>query len=566
MKVLTRKQMQEIDKESIEKIKIPSVVLMENAALSVVEVIHNNYLDIARLGVLVVCGSGNNGGDGMAIARHLFLRNIPVKVYIASKISKLKSDSLTQFNILKNLKVPIVYLEESEDDENEQENFIKKLTVDIGFSQVVVDALTGIGVKSDIGKFYDRIIQTVNKFANVIISVDVPSGLDVDTGKFFATEPIRATTTVTFAYPKLGLFLYPSYLYVGKLVLANISIPYINKKENPNLNVILPFEVADSIQYFPPNYYKNRLGNVLIIGGSHKYTGAPVLASKAALYSGAGMVYLMVDKSIHNIISSKTTEEIVEAYDKNNFEEILSSYYSKVQVILFGNGIEDNQVNFNILKHIINNFNGVLVIDGTGLHMFYDYFIANKNDFKTNLRKIVLTPHPGELTSFFSKLSSKVKASVVDDIDRLNNSSRLANFIPNSLVVSKGNPTFICYFDGVDNVYINLTNGLALAKAGSGDVLAGMIAAFIAAYNFNINKNIHDPILNAVNNAVFIHGLAGQLAKKDNSFISSNPSLFIEYIPKAISYLLNSFSKNLSVINFHSFSKSIGEYLQIIQL
>lgn len=566
MKVLTRKQMQEIDKESIEKIKIPSVVLMENAALSVVEVIHNNYLDIARLGVLVVCGSGNNGGDGMAIARHLFLRNIPVKVYIASKISKLKSDSLTQFNILKNLKVPIVYLEESEDDENEQENFIKKLTVDIGFSQVVVDALTGIGVKSDIGKFYDRIIQTVNKFSNVIISVDVPSGLDVDTGKFFATEPIRATTTVTFAYPKLGLFLYPSYLYVGKLVLANISIPYINKKENPNLNVILPFEVADSIQYFPPNYYKNRLGNVLIIGGSHKYTGAPVLASKAALYSGAGMVYLMVDKSIHNIISSKTTEEIVEAYDKNNFEEILSSYYSKVQVILFGNGIEDNQVNFNILKHIINNFNGVLVIDGTGLHMFYDYFIANKNDFKTNLRKIVLTPHPGELTSFFSKLSSKVKASVVDDIDRLNNSSRLANFIPNSLVVSKGNPTFICYFDGVDNVYINLTNGLALAKAGSGDVLAGMIAAFIAAYNFNINKNIHDPILNAVNNAVFIHGLAGQLAKKDNSFISSNPSLFVEYIPKAISYLLNSFPKNLSVINFHSFSKSIGEYLQIIQL
>lgn len=566
MKVLTRKQMQEIDKETIEKIKIPSVVLMENAALAVVEVIHNNYLDIARLGVLVICGSGNNGGDGMAIARHLFLRNIPVKVYIASKISKLKSDSITQFNILKNLKVPVVYLEESEDDENEQENFIKKLTVDIGFSQVIVDALAGIGIKSDIGKFYDRIVQTVNKFANVIISVDVPSGLDIDTGKFFATEPIRATTTVTFAYPKLGLFLYPSYLYVGKLVLANISMPYINKKENPNLNVILPFEVADSIQYFPPNYYKNRLGNVLIIGGSHKYTGAPVLASKAALYCGSGMVYLMVDKSIHNIISSKTTEEIVEAYDKNNFEEILSNYYSKVQVILFGNGIEDNQVNFNILKHIINNFNGVLIVDGTGLHMFYDYFIANKNDFKTNLRKIVLTPHPGELTSFFSKLSSKVKASVLDDIDRLNNSIRLANFIPNSLIVSKGNPTFVCYFDGVDNVYINLTNGLALAKAGSGDVLAGMIASFIAAYNFNINKNIHDPILNAVNNAVFIHGLAGQLSKKDNSFISSNPSLFIEYIPKAISYLLNSFPKNLSVINFHSFSKSIGEYLQIIQL
>ncbi|MFN3478190.1 MAG: NAD(P)H-hydrate epimerase, partial [bacterium] len=496
MKVLTRKQMQEIDKETIESLKIPSLILMENAGLDVVEVIHNNYLDLARKGAIVVCGSGNNGGDGMVIARHLFLRNIPVKIYLASKINKLKTDVLTQYNIVKNLKIPIVFLEDSENEEAEEQNFINKLIVDIGFNPIVIDSLVGIGPKSDIGKFYDKIIQTINKFAQVVVSVDVPSGLDVDSGKILATEPVRASTTVTFAYPKLGMFLYPAYLYVGKLIVANISIPYKEKKQKPNLNLVLPFEVANSIFYFPPNYHKSKLGNVLIIGGSYKYTGAPVLAAKAAFKSNAGMVYLMVDKNIHPIISSKLTEEIIEFYDKNNYDDLLNYYYNKVQVILFGNGIEDNRLNYNILKHILNNFKGVLIVDGTGLSLFYDYFINTKQDFKTNLKRIVLTPHGGELVNFYSKFSSgKMRVSVEEDIDRLDNSTRLANLIPNSVVVSKGNPTFICFYDEVDNVYINITNGIALAKAGSGDVLAGMISAYIANSFFTVNKNFEDPIV-----------------------------------------------------------------------
>ncbi|MFN4219360.1 MAG: NAD(P)H-hydrate epimerase [bacterium] len=567
MKVLTRKQMQEIDKETIESLKIPSLILMENAGLAVVEVIHNNYLDLARKGVIIVCGSGNNGGDGMVIARHLFLRNIPVKIYLASKINKLKTDVLTQYNIVKNLKIPIVFLEDSEDEEAEEQNFINKLIVDIGFNPIVIDSLVGIGPKSDIGKFYDKIIQTINKFAQVIVSVDVPSGLDVDSGKFLATEPVRASTTVTFAYPKLGMFLYPAYLYVGKLIVANISIPYKEKKQKPNLNLVLPFEVANSIFYFPPNYHKSKLGNVLIIGGSYKYTGAPVLAAKAAFKSNAGMVYLMVDKNIHPIISSKLTEEIVEFYDKNNYEDLLNYYYSKVQVILFGNGIEDNQLNYNILKHILNNFKGVLIVDGTGLSLFYDYFINTKQDFKTNLKRIVLTPHSGELVNFYSKFSSgKMRVSVEEDIDRLDNSTRLANLIPNSVVVSKGNPTFICFYDEVDNVYINITNGIALAKAGSGDVLAGMISAYIANSFFTVNKNFEDPIVEAVKNAVFIHGLAGQFSRKNYTSFSSLPSTLIENIHKAIDYLLKNYPQNVNVVNYNNLSKSIMEYLQIIEL
>ncbi len=568
MRVLLRKQMQEIDKETIENLGLPSVVLMENAALSVLEVIHNNYLDVARKGVIVICGSGNNGGDGMAIARHLFLRNIPVKVYLAAKTSKLKSDALLQYNIIKNLKIPIVSLQENQEnqEELEQDKFIQNLTIDLGFYPLVIDALVGIGVKSDLGKFYDRIIQVINKFSYNVISVDVPSGIDIDSGKFLSTEAVRASVTVTFAYPKLGLFLYPAYLYIGKLVISNISIPYTEKKLNPNINVILPFEVASTLFYFPPNYHKTKLGNVLIIGGNYKYTGAPVLASKAAFRSNSGMIYLMVNKNIHNIISSKVTEEIVEFYDKNNYEELLNSYYSKVNVILFGNGIEDNQVNYNIMKHIFMNFKGVLVIDGTGLAMFYDYFINNRNDFKTNLKKIILTPHSGELSNFFAKFSSKVKVSVNDDIDRLNTSTRLANLIPNSIIVSKGNPTFICFYDNVDNVYINLTNGLSLAKAGSGDVLAGIISAFIANSFFAVNKKIENSILEAIKNAVFIHGLAGQLARKNNTSFSTLPTDIISNIPKAIEYVLNNYSNNPNVLNVQTFSKSIGEYLQLVEL
>lgn len=567
MKVLTRKQMQEIDRETIETLKIPSLILMENAGLAVVEVIHSNYLDLARKGVIVICGSGNNGGDGMVVARHLFLRNIPVKVYLASKINKLKADVLTQFNIIRNLKIPIVFLEDTENEELEEQNFINKLTVDIGLNSLIIDSLVGIGPKSDIGKFYDKIIQTVNKFAQVVVSVDVPSGLDVDKGKFLASESIRASATVTFAYPKLGMFLYPAYLYVGKLIVANISIPYREKKQNPNLNLILPFEVANSIFYFPPNYHKSKLGNILIIGGSYKYTGAPVLAAKAAFKSNAGMVYLMVDKNIHSIIASKLTEEIIEFYDKSNYEDLLNYYYTKVQVILFGNGIEDNKLNYDILKHILDNFKGVLVIDGTGLNIFYDYFINTKQDFKTNLRKIILTPHSGELVNFYSKFSSgKMKVSVEEDTDRLDNSIRLANLIPNSVVVSKGNPTFICFYDGTDNVYINITNGIALAKAGSGDVLAGMISAYIANSFFTVNKNLEDPIMDAIKNAVFVHGLAAQFSRKNYTSFSSLPTTLVENIPKAIDYLLQNYSQNVNVISHSNLSKSIIEYLHIMEL
>ncbi|MEN3014835.1 MAG: NAD(P)H-hydrate epimerase [bacterium] len=567
MKILTRKQMQETDKYAIEKLKIPSIILMENAGLAVVEVIYNNYMDLARGGVIVLCGSGNNGGDGMVVARHLFLRNIPVKVFVASKVSKLKSDTLTQFNIIKNLRIPIYYLEEAEDEQKAEEEFIQRLTIELGFNSLLIDALVGIGIKTDVGKFYDKIIQNVNRFGSRIISVDVPSGLDVDTGKFFASEPIRAMCTVTFAYPKPGLFLYPAYLYVGKLIVANISIPYnIDKKDNPNINVILPFEVADSLNYFPPNYNKTKLGNVLIVGGSYRYTGAPVLASKAAFATNAGMVYLLVDKSIHNIIASKTQEEIVEYYDKTNYKQQLENLYQRVNTILFGNGIENNSINNQILEHIVSNFKGVLVVDGTGIHMFYDYFIKNKNDFKTNLKRIILTPHSGELSSFFTKVSSKVKVSLVEDIDRLNNSSRLASLIPNSIIVSKGNPTFICYYDEVDNVYINITNGIGLAKAGSGDVLAGIISALTAASFYTLNNKFEDIILEAAKTAVFIHGLSAQISRKDRTVYSVTPTEVIKNIPKAFEYIIQKYSVNPNIISLNSFSKSIIEYLQIIEI
>lgn len=567
MRVVNRKQMQEIDKETIDKIKIPSVILMENAGLAVLEVIYSNYLELARKGVVVVCGSGNNGGDGMVVARHLFLRGINVRVYLVANENKLKQDPTTQLNILKNLKVPIFSIGDM-DNEEEVDQFLRSMSFDLSISGLVIDALIGTGIKGDVGKLYSKVIETINRYSPLTISVDIPSGLDVDTGRFLVVEPVRAAVTVTFAYPKLGLFLYPAYIYVGKLIVANISIPYSSKLDNINYNLILPFDIVNKIPNFLPNYYKYKVGSVLFIGGSLKYTGAITLACKAAKVAGSGMVFVLVDKSIHSIVASKLMEEIVDYYDKSNYEEILNNYYSKVSVIVFGNGIEDYSINFSILKHILSNFEGVLVIDGTGIDMFYDYFIKMKNEFNTKVSRIVLTPHSGELSLFFTKASDKVRFSKLDDFDRLNSSLRLANLIPNSVIVSKGNPTFISYgVNGVDNVWINLTNGLSLAKAGSGDVLAGVIGAFISMFRNSINKGaIKDEVLEAVKIGVFIHGLSAQLAKKDLTTFSVTASEIINYLPKAYKFLFEKYSNNVNLSTLTISSKSIIEYLSILDI
>jgi NAD(P)H-hydrate epimerase len=199
--------------------------------------------------------------------------------------------------------------------------------------------------------------------------------------------------------------------------------------------------------------------------------------------------------------------------------------------------------------------------------MFYDYFLINKSNFVTSLSRIILTPHSGELAFFFSKVSGdKIRASVMDDVDRLNNSLRLCNFIKGSIVVSKGNPTFVCFNNGIDNVYINITNGISLAKAGSGDVLAGMISAFVSNSFSSINSHFDDVVLEGVKNAVFLHGLAGQLAKKKYTSLSTLPTLVIDSIPEAIKFILDSYSRNVSVMNLESFSKSIIEYSRIIDI
>ncbi len=567
MKVVTKKQMQEIDKEAIDKIKIPSILLMENAGLAVLEVIYNNYIELARKGVVIVCGSGNNGGDGMVVARHLFLRGIPVKVYLVANENKLKQDPLLQLNILRNLKVPVFSIEDM-DNEEEIQKFLQSMSFDLSISGLVVDALLGTGIKGDIGKVYPKVIEVINKYSPLTVSVDVPSGLDVDNGKFLVLEPVRAAVTVTFAYPKLGFFLYPAYIYVGKLIVANISIPYVDKLDNPNYNLILPFDVVNKMPNFLPNYHKYKVGSVLVIGGSLKYSGAITLAAKAAKVTGSGMVFVLVDKSIHSLVASKLLEEVVDFYDKSNYEDILNNYYSKVSVIVFGNGIEDNSISFGILKHILSNFEGVLVIDGTGINMFYDYFIKMKNEFSTKVSRIVLTPHSGELASFFTKATDKVKVSNLSDFERLSSSLRLASLIPSSIIVSKGNPTFISYYaNGVDNVWINLTNGLSLAKGGSGDVLAGIIGAFVAMFKNSINKNIiKDEVIEAVKLGVFIHGLSAQLAKKELTTFSTTADQIINYIPKAYNFIFEKYSSNLNLNTLLISSKSIIEYSSILEI
>lgn len=281
--------MRSIDKIAIERYGIPGVVLMENAALAVADrvmkrVQHHNDRCIA-----IVCGGGNNGGDGLAIARHLHQHGLNVKIYLLTNPSKFKGDAAVNFNIIQSMGVPCMQLDD--------ENALHKFYADIKNADVIIDAIFGTGIKGEVTGLPADVIRTINESVGYVISVDMPSGINGDTGEVCGCA-VTADQTVTFALPKIGQIIYPGKKYVGHLSIADICIPKA-AIDNVDINaayitvddIALPVREADS--------HKGNYGHVLVVGGSIGFSGAPLMAAKAAMRSGAGMVTAIVPYGIY---------------------------------------------------------------------------------------------------------------------------------------------------------------------------------------------------------------------------------------------------------------------------
>lgn len=463
MKLLTPMQMNEVDKLATQRYGIPSILLMEHAAEKVFE-----YLQACndQEPVMIICGPGNNGGDGLALARLLcaFTKR-EVKVWLMAPSEKLTADGRTYYEICSKLGVNMTLV----NDENEQ-----RMLDEIEKQTLIVDALFGTGLSRPVEGRYKKVIEAINKSHTKVVSIDIPSGIDGVTGKVQGIC-ICADVTITFMAPKIGLFLYPAILYTGEVKVENIGIPYdlIEEVESHSFSIEKE-EMKALLPYRPIRSNKGSFGKVLTIGGSLGMAGAISLTSLAAYKTGCGTVTVVVPRCIIEIMQQKLTEVMAialpddEGYFALEAAEKLTQLISKYQVVAIGPGMGRNQSTLALLRSVLQS-DKPCVIDADAL-----YFLPQLTSLlKERKAATILTPHPGEMARI---LDHGIEEILEDPIKCARQFATTFGVI----TVLKIEKTVIA--DPLGNIYINRCGNSGLAKGGSGDSLTGIITGLLAQH------------------------------------------------------------------------------------
>lgn len=463
------KNMKRCDQAAIKGLGIPAMVLMERAALVVTEELLKAVLHPSP--VLVVCGSGNNGGDGFAIARLLSEQGIEVEVLFAGKDASMTEECRLQRTICENCNIKIV------------RNFPEKEYT------TIVDALFGIGLSRDVTGDYAELIEKLNASAAYKIAVDIPSGIRSGTGKV-SSVAVRADLTVTFAARKLGQILYPAADFCGRVVCRSVGIP-VQKKDA--VAFALGTEDLSRLPGRLPWANKGTCGKVLLIAGSEGMSGAACLGAEAAYRMGSGLVRVLTPECNRTVIQSRLPEAIVTAYQNTeDAKEKLSHAMAWADVIGVGPGLGMSKCAGALLQEALEAWPGPLVIDADGLNL-----LAGHSEWNALLAErmvpAIVTPHIGEM----ARLVQKTGQQVLDDrIDCCRGYAKLHHLI----CVEKDARTIIS--DG-EQIYINTSGNDGMATGGSGDVLTGMVCGLLAQGM--------EPLYAALL-GTYLHGLAGDAA------------------------------------------------------
>lgn len=471
--LVTAQEMKNCDKNTIEKFHMPSEVLMERAALSVVEEIQKALFCTNT--VLVVCGSGNNGGDGFAIGRLLHLQGKKVQIFFAGNIEKMTKETRLQMEIAKCYGVTIAT-------EFPKEDF-----------SLVIDALFGIGMTRKIEKPYFATITKINALKNQgakVVAVDIPSGIHTDTGKVMNIA-VKADLTVSFAYRKLGTLLYPGADYCGKVVVGDIGIT------GDGFNGVMPkaitYDEKDLARLPKRENYGNKgtFGKLLVIAGSEGMSGAAYLCGKAAFRTGAGMVRIYTWEGNREVLQKILPEAMVTTYKEDDVAHTnLKKCLSWADIICLGPGLGQSKVSEVILEKVLTENQKPLVMDADGLNLV----AKNKIDLSEKAFPVVVTPHLGEM----ARLTGQEIGYIKDNVVKFAVEYAKANKVT---CVLKDARTIVAW--GSEDFYVNSSGNHGMATAGSGDVLAGIIAGLLGQG------------LDAIEGArlgVFLHGVAGERA------------------------------------------------------
>lgn len=520
MRAITSDEMRALEKFAVGK-GIPARILMEIAGLKVANAAAH---EVRRLrSACVICGGGGNGGDGFVAARYLINAGVRTEVFLTSPESGISSaDSLENLKILKNLKITLVELSSDES--------FKKLKGSIVDSDIVIDAIYGIGMRGEIKDSAARAIELINgskaeikgRRPYAVLSVDVPSGADASTGEV-SSKCVEADVTVTFEYPKIGLLKYPASKFAGKIIIASVGIPKPNpvepevappkkqaKEKIEGVQVTDPGYVAGVIPRRKVDYNKGNCGKVLIIAGSSGMMGAAVLTASAALRTGSGLVTLCVPDRIKDIVNSMSLETVVAGFAE------LDKKLEECDVIAVGPGLSKGKNIAKLINSLLRSkkIRVPLVMDADGLNA-----ISAPSIFKKSGKDIIITPHPGE----FSRLAGKKIEEIQKD--RMGNAGLFAAKY-GITVVLKGAYTVIA---GAKKLFVNPTGNPGMASAGVGDVLTGIIASLVGQGVDTFNAAVA---------GAYVHGMAGNLAvsiKGDHGVTASD---IIDSIPYTLASIL----------------------------
>ncbi|MDZ7262482.1 MAG: NAD(P)H-hydrate dehydratase, partial [candidate division KSB1 bacterium] len=488
-------------------IGIPGIGLMENSVLQVVAAIKEYLGEVAGKRILIFCGRGNNGGDGYVVARHLYNQGARVEVYLAGQKDKVKGDALTNLKILEAMGLPVQEIATSD-----------QLTMTPG-ADLVVDALLGTGVVGPVTGFLAEVIEFINHYGAPVIAIDLPSGMETDTGEVKGAG-VSAICTVTMGHLKRGLLFSPGRDRAGKVVVADISIPWaVTKESKANTYFVEGHDVRTLLPRRASDAYKNQCGTVLVIAGSVGLTGAATLTATSVLRAGAGMAILGAPESLNPILAGKLTEVMTRPLPETEARTIslraqkdIEGLLDWADVLAVGPGLGTHEETRQLVEWIVREINKPMVIDADGLNA-----LAGKGDLiKSAKGSLILTPHPGELSRL---LGVPIKDILKNRIELVRETAK--NW--RATLVLKGAPTITGDPNG--QVYINSSGNAGMATAGSGDVLTGIIAGLLAQ-----GMAPKDAALAGV----FVHGAAGDLAQKklgEKGLIAGD---IAQYLPQAL--------------------------------
>jgi hydroxyethylthiazole kinase-like uncharacterized protein yjeF len=510
-RIVTAAQMKRLDRKAIDEYGIPGMVLMENAGRSVCDSIEHEFDDIVGLAVAVVCGKGNNGGDGLVITRHLLNRGAVVTCFLLGRVAGLKGDARANADMLLKAGIPV---EEVED---------KDLLVPaLESCDVVVDAIFGTGLDSAPKGLFADVIELINRTGCFVVSVDIPSGVNADTGQ--AYEPaVISDLTVTMALPKYGHVLFPGRGLCGDVEVCDIGIPEHLLAEGADTFFTDEDHVFDILPDRPEQGHKGTFGTALIIAGARGFSGAVCLAGMAAVRSGCGLVKLACPEAVTGTVEANVLEAVKVPLPGTDADTIAPAALSTVlehaqdvECVAIGPGITTNPETAAFQLDLLPRLECPVIIDADGINN-----LAGRLEVLAGMKApVVLTPHPGEFARITGMKPDEVNQGRIDV-------SREFARRHNVVLALKGAPTVVATPGG--DVFVNPTGNSGLGSGGTGDVLTGLLAGLLAQTG--------EPVHAAVS-AVFLHGLAADIALEDMPEHCIAAGDLLDYIPDAFSSVL----------------------------